>query len=106
MLVSFFLQVTKAILPNPPKTPQSDPRLVISPRCKTLSIFSSNEILNHVGHSLITSLQTTVELAHILVGCMYIALALQYISDLSRVFLNYLLLPQVLDLLIAGQTNG
>ena len=38
---------------------------------------SNNKILNHIDHSLIASLQTTAELAHILVGCVYITLALR-----------------------------
>ena len=53
-----------------------------------------NKILDHFGYPLVTSLQGTAELAHLLVGGMYIPLALQYIPNLSRTFLDYLLLPQ------------
>ena len=58
-----------------------------------------NKILNHVCHSLITSLPIAVKLAHILVGCMYITLAFQHISDSPRMSFDYLFLPQVSSLL-------
>ena len=64
---------------------------------KSLAFYSlgcfGNKILNHIGHSLIASLPATAEPAHLLMGCVYITLALPYISHLSRMPFDYLFLP-------------